>query len=89
MRIKDVRRVSRPPMKSGFRTLFRFNLEAVEGLLIYDCTLVQSPNGRMFVYGPASKTDAQLLSMAPAMRSEIIEMTLREVGYDERENAAA
>lgn len=89
MKIKDARRLSQEPSRKGFRTLCRFNLEAAEGLLIFDCTLVQAPDGRIFVYGPPSKTNGQLLSMAPEVRRQVISMTLDAVGIDDSEFSRA
>jgi len=86
MRIKDARRVRQERSPQGFHTLCRFNLEATEGLLIFDCTLVRAPDGRIFVYGPPSKRDGQLVSMAPEVRRQIISMTLDAAGIDDSEH---
>jgi hypothetical protein len=89
MRIKDARRLRGEPSPRGFRTLCRFNLEVLEGLLIFDCSLVRAPNGTVIVYGPPSKTNSQLVSMAPEMRRSVITMALDAVGIDEHEFSSA
>lgn len=89
MRIKDARPVHTGLTPRGFRTLLRFAFEPIDGVLIYDCALVRCPDGRMLVYGPPSKTDSQILSLAPAVRRDLIELTLREVSIDGPDSAAA
>lgn len=89
MRIKDARRLRMESSPRGFHTLGRFNLEAAEGLLIFDCTLVRAPDGRLLVYDPPSKKDGELLSMAPAVRRQVISMTIDALGIDDIEYANA
>jgi hypothetical protein len=89
MRITDARRLRGEPSPRGFRTLCRFNLEAVDGLLILDCSLIQAPRGNILVYGPPSKNNGQLLCMAPEMRRSVITMALDAVGIDEHEFCSA
>jgi hypothetical protein len=89
MRVKDARAARHEPTQRGFRTICRFNFEPADGVLIYDCTLVRAPNGRVLVYGPSSKTDGQLISLAPDVRRDLITMTLREAGIDDDEDAKA
>lgn len=89
MRIKNARRVRQEPSRAGFRTLARFAFEPTDGVLIYDCTIVEAPDGRKFIYGPPAANGATILSMAPEIRRTVISMTLREVGIDDRDHAAA
>lgn len=89
MRIKDARPVHMEPTPRGFRTIARFNLEPAEGVLIYDCIITLAPNGRTFVYGPPSKRDAPVLSLAPDARRKVISMTLDAIGFDKHEHASA
>jgi hypothetical protein len=82
VKIRDVRPVQQEPTPQGFNTVARFTLVPIDGVVIYDCTIVTAPDGRTLVYGPAAKRGEQILSMAPEVRREIIAMTLREVGID-------
>lgn len=90
MRILKARRLRMDPSPQGFQPLCRFNLEPTDGVVIFDCSLVRAPNGRVHVYGPASRTKDQLLSMAPDVRRLVISMALSAAGIDEHEfvNAA-
>lgn len=88
MRIKNARPVHQAPSPRGFQTLARFALEPVQGVLIYDCSLVRAPDGRILLYGPPTKNGAPILSLAPEVRTEVIMLTLREVGIDEHADAA-
>lgn len=88
MKIRNARPARQETSPGGFRTLARFALEPTEGVLIYDCTLVQAPDGKVLVYGPSSKTSQQVLSLAPDVRRQIIDMTLIEVSRDADRNAA-
>ncbi|WP_105403399.1 hypothetical protein [Neorhizobium sp. T7_12] len=88
MKIRNARPARRETSPGGFRTLARFAFEPVEGVLIFDCTIVEAPDGKLLVYGPSSKTSQQVLSLAPDVRSAIINMTLAEVYDDAIANAA-
>jgi len=89
MNIKHARPARGDPSPNGFRTLLRFTLEPTDGVLIFDCTLVRAPDGRFLVYGPSSTSAREVLSLAPAVRRQIIAMTLSEVGIENDEPAAA
>lgn len=88
MRIRNARPVQQEPSPRGFHTLARFALEPIAGVLIYDCTIVRAPDGRILIYGPPAKNGAPILSLAPDVRQDVIVMTLREVGIDEYASAA-
>ncbi|MCO5156673.1 MAG: hypothetical protein M9945_07935 [Aquamicrobium sp.] len=89
MRIKDARAVRQEPNPRGFRMVARFGLEVVDGVVIFDCSIVQAPDGRMLVYGPLAKNGAPILALAPDIRRDIVSMTLQQVGIDDREYASA
>ena len=88
MKIKYPRPARQAPTPGGFRTLLRFALEPAEGILLYDCTLVEAPDGKLLIYGPSSKTSQQVLSLAPDVRRDIIAMTLTEVRTNDSQHAA-
>lgn len=79
MRIRDVRKARLEPSARGFRTLARFSLEPIDGVLIYDCRIVQAPAGRLLVYGPTGKTERDVISLAPEIRQDLIDAMRREV----------
>lgn len=89
MKIKNLRPARQSPSPGGFVTLARFAFEPTDGVLLYDCTLVQAPDGKYLIYGPSSKTSAQVLSLAPDVRQELIAMTLNEVCIDDSDRQAA
>lgn len=89
MRIKNVKRARHELSPSGFRTLVRFAFEPTDGVLIYDCTIVKAPDGRLLIYGPSSRAGAQTISLAPEVRRDILEMMTHEVGFDEDTSCAA
>jgi hypothetical protein len=83
MRVRNVKRARHDLSPGGFRTVARFAFEPTDGVLIYDCSIVRAPDGRMLVYGPSSKVGAQTISLAPEVRRELIEMMTNEVGFDD------
>jgi hypothetical protein len=89
MRVKDARRSRIEASPRGFRTLGRFTLEATEGILIFDCRLIQAPDGRLLAYGPSSKTDAQILSMSAPVREHIITLASDALGFNNEDSKAA
>jgi hypothetical protein len=89
MRIKDARRARMEPSSRGFRTLGRFTLQPTEGILIFDCRLIQAPDGRMLVYGPSSKADAQVVSMSAEIRNEVVTMAQEALGIEANEFSSA
>lgn len=89
MKIKNVKRTRHEVSPGGFRTLVRFALEPTEGVLIYDCSLVQAPDGRVLVYGPKSGSGAQTISLAPEVRREVLELMTDEVEFNEDIRRAA
>jgi hypothetical protein len=89
MRIQNARRSRLEPSPRGFRTLGRFALEVSEDVLIYDCVLLQAPDGRLLVYGPAAKGNAPVVALSRAVRDEIIEMARVAFGIVKNENQAA
>lgn len=89
MRVRDARRSRIEASPRGFRTLGRFTLEATEGVLIFDCRLVRAPDGRLLVYGPTSRTDAQVLSLSAAIREEIVMLATTALGFETNECNAA
>ena len=89
MRIRDARPVRMEPTPRGFNTIARFTFEPMPGVVIFDCIIVQAPDGRTLVYGPPAKNNAPILSLAPEVRRQIISMTLDQIGIDERELARA
>lgn len=89
MRVVNPKRTPHATSPNGFRTLARFQLEPVEGVIIYDCTIVRAPDGRLLVYGPVSRGGSQVLSLAPETRRSIIEMMALEVEFDHDQRTAA
>ncbi len=89
MRVRSVTRKSHEPSPSGFRTLARFSFEPAEGVLIYDCTIVQAPDGRLLVYGPPSRGGSQIISLAPEVRRELLDMMQDEVEFEHDSKRAA
>jgi hypothetical protein len=89
MRVKDARRARMERSSRGFQTLGRFTLQATEGVLVFDCRLVEAPDGRLLVYGPSNKQDAPVLSMSAEVRDDLITMALGALGINENENCTA
>lgn len=88
MRIHNARPVQQAPTPRGFRTLARFQLEPCDGVRIYDCLLIEAPDGRLLVYGPPAKNDAPTISLSPEMRRTAIAMMLEEGFAHDRCRAA-
>lgn len=88
MRVRDARRSRLDPSRSGFRVVGRFTLEATEGVLIFDCRLVQAPDSRLLVYGPSSKADAQILSLSEIVRNNVVTKAAQALGFTHVANAA-
>lgn len=80
MRIRSARPVRQAPSPRGFRTLAKFNFEVTSDVTVYDCSLVEAPDGRVLLYGPGR--DGNTLSISPAARQGIIEMALAAVGME-------
>jgi hypothetical protein len=89
MKIKNARPARGEPTAAGFRTIARFCLEPCEGVLLFDCTLVVAPNGKLLVYGPRSHAGTNVLSLSPVARREVIEMMRREAGLNHEESCRA
>ncbi|MND37225.1 hypothetical protein D3C80_279020 [compost metagenome] len=89
MRVKNVTAKRHEPSPSGFRTLAQFSFEPAEGVLIYDCTAVKAPDDRILIYGPPSRGGSQILSLAPDVRRQLIEMVIDEVQFDDDSKCAA
>lgn len=89
MRIKNVKRTRHELSPGGFRTLLRFAFEPTDGVLIYDCSLVRAPDGRLLVYGPKSNAGSQMISLSPEVRRDILDIMADEVGFDEDNQRAA
>jgi hypothetical protein len=89
MRVKNVNNKRHEPSPSGFRTLAQFSFEPAEGVLIYDCTAIKAPDGRILIYGPPSRGGSQILSLAPDVRRRLIELVIDEVGFDNDSKCAA
>lgn len=89
MNVKNIKRTRHEVSPSGFRTLLRFAFEPLAGVLIYDCSLVRAPDGRLLVYGPKSQAGAQMISLAPDVRRELLDMMAHEVGFDDDAYRAA
>lgn len=87
MRIRNARRLEMKPTPRGFTTLAKFEFEPVAGVVIYDCILIKAPDGQYLVYGPPAKNNAPILSLEPALRRELVRMTLQ--GIDANDQAAA
>ncbi|WP_153020064.1 hypothetical protein [Paramesorhizobium deserti] len=87
MRIRSARPVRQAPSPRGFRTLAKFNFQVTDEVTIYDCSLVEAPDGRILLYGPGR--EGNTLSVSPTARREIIEMALAAVGSDSFDAAAA
>lgn len=85
MRILEARRLRKEPSPGGMRPICRFNYEPIEGVVIFDCSLVEMPGGRVLVYGPAPKHGGSTLSMAPDVRREVISRALQAAGIDNDE----
>lgn len=85
-----MRRLHHEVSAKGFLPLCRFSLEPANGVLVYDCTVVKAPDGKVFVYGPPSRKEGQVLSLAPDVRRLVIEMAMDAAGIDDIEcNRAA
>lgn len=89
MRVRDARRSRTDTSARGFKTLGRFSLEATGGILIFDCRLVQAPDGRLLAYGPSNKHDAQILSMSAEIREEVVTLAFEAMGIEENEVCSA
>jgi hypothetical protein len=89
MRIRNARRSHMDASSRGFRTLGRFALEVADGILIFDCRLVLSPDGTGLVYGPTSKGGAQVLSLSKEIREEIITLAAKAMELDSEIKRAA
>ncbi|MCZ0734584.1 hypothetical protein [Phreatobacter sp. AB_2022a] len=72
MRIKDVRPGDRPSRR-GFVCLARFNIEPIEGVVVYDLTVERAPDGREFVYSPM-RTGGPVANFSPHVRQRLIAM---------------
>lgn len=86
MRIRSARPVQQALSPRGFRTLAKFNFEVTSDVTVYDCSLVEAPDGRVLLYGPGR--EGNTLSVAPETRREIIEMALAAVGITNDQHAA-
>lgn len=89
MRVRNVTAKRHEASPAGFRTLAQFALEPAAGVLIYDCTAVKAPDGRILIYGPPSRGGSQILSLAPDVRRQLIELVIDEVGFDNDSKCAA
>jgi hypothetical protein len=86
MKIRSARPVHHAPSPRGFRTLAKFNLEVTHDVTVYDCSLVEAPDGRILLYGPGR--EGNTLSVAPETRREVIEMALAAVELMNAKHAA-
>lgn len=86
MKIQNVRPLDGPASASGFRNIGRFNYRVTGDVILYDLTLVKSPVGKLLVYGPQTVYGAQSMSMAPALRTQIIEQV--KTIFEDELNAA-
>lgn len=75
MRIKDPRRPDNGPSPNGFTAILKFSLELTEDITLYDMTLVRSPVGKLLLYPPSAGRNAPALSMSPALRTQIINLS--------------
>lgn len=73
MKIQNVRPIDGPANARGFRNVGRFNYRVTDDVILYDLTLVKSPMGKLLLYGPETVYHAQSMSMAPALRTAIID----------------
>lgn len=89
MKVRDVTVKRHDPSPGGFRTLAQFSFEPATGVLIYDCTIVTAPDGRLLIYGPPSRGRSQILSLAPEVRRGLIELVIDEVGFERDSQRAA
>jgi hypothetical protein len=89
MRVRDVKPARHETSPGGFRTRARFSFEPLPGVIIFDCTMVEAPDGRMLIYGPPSRGGAQILSLAPDVRREVIALMTDEVAIDSDSKRAA
>lgn len=89
MRVRNVTAKRHEPSPSGFRTLAQFSFEPADGVLIYDCTAVKAPDGRILIYGPPSRGGSHVLSLAPDVRRQLIELLIDEVGFADDSKRAA
>lgn len=62
------------PSAKGFTALLKFNVELTHDLTLFDFQIVRAPSGKLLVYAPSGKSGQPTLSMAPALRSAIIEL---------------
>lgn len=89
MKLKSPRPVRQDKSPGGFSTIARFNLEVTDDVTVYDCSLVRAPDGNVLVYGPAGRSNSNILSLSPRARRAVIEMALDAVGInDDRPQAA-
>jgi hypothetical protein len=89
LRVRNVTTKRHELSPAGFRTLAQFSFEPAEGVLIYDCTAVKAPDGRILIYGPASRGGSHVLSLAPDVRRQLIELVIDEVEFADDSQRAA
>lgn len=82
MRIQSARRFQLEPSPRGFNTIDKFGLQVTDDIAVFDLSLVQAPDGRLFVYGPASKSGADTRSLSPTARALVIDMALAALGME-------
>ena len=80
MKIRSARAVRQAPSPRGFRTLAKFNLQVTDEVTVYDCSLVEAPDGRVLLYGPGR--EGNTLSVSPTARQEIVEMARAALGME-------
>lgn len=88
MKIRNVKQYDNAPSGSGFRTIAKFEFEPIDGVVIYNCAIVESPNGRLLVYGPNTGSRSEVLSLAPAVRANVLSMIEEVIANVECRRAA-
>lgn len=90
MRIRDVRQPQSGPTKGGRTPIVKFNIEVVEGVLLYDAIVEKAPDGKFFLFTPKSSWGAPTASFSPAVREKLIRQALDAFGdANDRHTAAA
>lgn len=59
------------PSARGFCAVAHFSLEIVEGVVVFHCTAVAAPTGRLIIYGPRSEKSDMAVTFAPDVREKI------------------
>lgn len=71
-----------PASPRGFVPRAKFNVEPMDGIVIYDFTIVEAPDGKYRVYAPSGKYGSETASLSPEFRNKIISTALLQLDED-------